>query len=201
MRPFIPPNQSACKVFEGIITRFSLRRPETILTLVGHSDRVRCVAFSPNGKTLATGSDDNTIKIWEVTGNGLIHHWQKTGPQADLILPQLRQYHLETLLDQHPDNEQKLIADREVWQIKAFADLAAAQAGGSSILARVAPLYARAERLYAAALALQDELLIRQDYAKMLRRWAGVYRSDGQAGKAGELEAKADGLWKEEKKE
>jgi len=49
---------------------------------------------------------------------------------------------------------------------------------------------------YAAAFALQDEPLIRQDYAAMLRRWAEVYRSDGQESKAKELEGKADGLWK-----
>jgi NADH pyrophosphatase NudC (nudix superfamily) len=55
--------------------------------------------------------------------------------------------------------------------------------------------YARANRLYAEALALQDELLIRMDWAKMLRKWAAVYRHDGKKGKARELEA--DGLRKE----
>ena len=66
------------------------------------------------------------------------------------------------------------------------------------MLSRVEAPYARANRLYAAALALQDELLIKMDWAKMLRKWAAVYRDDGKEGKAKELEAKADGLWKEE---
>lgn len=107
----------------------------------------------------------------------------------------------ETLLDLHPDNEAKLIATREVWQIKAFADLAAAQAGGSNVLSRVEAPYARANRLYATALVLQDELLILMDWAKMLRKWAAVYRDDGKEGKgkAKELETKAaDRLWKGE---
>ncbi|NMG07289.1 serine/threonine-protein kinase [Brasilonema sp. UFV-L1] len=35
-------------------------------TLKGHSSDVNSVAFSVDGKTLASGSDDNTIKIWNL---------------------------------------------------------------------------------------------------------------------------------------
>ncbi|MEH2217176.1 MAG: ribosome assembly protein 4, partial [Nostoc sp.] len=36
-------------------------------TLEGHSSTVKSVGFSPDGKTLASGSYDNTIKLWDVS--------------------------------------------------------------------------------------------------------------------------------------
>lgn len=42
-------------------------------TLKGHSSDVNSVAFSVDGKTLASGSDDNTIKLWNLTNLQEIH--------------------------------------------------------------------------------------------------------------------------------
>ena len=40
---------------------------EELRTLSGHSEGgVKTVAFSPDGKLLASGSNDATIKLWEI---------------------------------------------------------------------------------------------------------------------------------------
>ena len=84
----------------------------------------------------------------------------------------------------------------EVWQIKAFADLSANQAKGSNILEKVLPHFERADRLYTAALALQDEEIIRQDYARLLRRWGEILRLDSNIAASAELDARADKIYR-----
>jgi WD40 repeat protein len=61
-------------------------RPETKLwdvssgkvraTFTGHTDRITCLVFSRDGKTLASASWDRTVKLWDVATEKVIHTFQ-----------------------------------------------------------------------------------------------------------------------------
>ena len=50
-----------------------------MLTLSGHKDWVKRVAFSPNGKWVATASADHTTKLWDAATGDEISTIEHTG--------------------------------------------------------------------------------------------------------------------------
>lgn len=58
----------------------------SILSLVyrGHSDVVRCVSVEPNGQFIASGSDDCTLRIWEVLTTRTMNSIKFDGPVTDV---------------------------------------------------------------------------------------------------------------------
>ena len=45
---------------------FTVANQQPVRLFVGHMSDVRCCAFHPNASLLATGSDDLSIRVWEI---------------------------------------------------------------------------------------------------------------------------------------
>jgi len=58
------PDDSGC--IAGDITEWDVMKQQPIAHLAGHTSEVTSLAFSPDGKILASGSYDNTIILWDV---------------------------------------------------------------------------------------------------------------------------------------
>jgi WD40 repeat protein len=56
------------------LTRIKVVDP--VARLPGHTDGLMAVAFSPDGKLLATGSGDNTVKLWRVSDFSLLRTFE-----------------------------------------------------------------------------------------------------------------------------
>jgi WD40 repeat protein len=47
-------------------------RGEQLMTLTGHSNYVNCIAYSPDGSMLASGSSDHRVKLWNTSTGDLL---------------------------------------------------------------------------------------------------------------------------------
>jgi WD40 repeat protein len=55
-----------------VLPAFTQERPDIVWIRGGHTDWVVSVSFSPDGRLLASGSEDKTIKLWRVADGSLV---------------------------------------------------------------------------------------------------------------------------------
>ncbi len=68
-------------IMPTVHTNPAVQIPYPKLILVGHTDRVNSVAFSPDGKSALTGSSDNTARLWELGSGQILQTFSgHTGP-------------------------------------------------------------------------------------------------------------------------
>jgi WD40 repeat protein len=61
---------AAAGVASGEIRVWDVAGGRELAVLAGDQDHVRCLAFSPDGGTLASGGRDGTLRLWDVAGHG-----------------------------------------------------------------------------------------------------------------------------------
>jgi WD40 repeat protein len=59
---------------DGIVRLWDVNRTnqQPLRELQGHSKWIMCVAFSPDGSQLVSGSQDETVRLWSVAGGKLL---------------------------------------------------------------------------------------------------------------------------------
>jgi WD40 repeat protein len=68
-----PDNKLLAGADEDKVHLWNTTAGDLVRTLEGHTDRVLCIAFAPDGKTVATGSADKTVRVWDVESGELLH--------------------------------------------------------------------------------------------------------------------------------
>jgi WD40 repeat protein len=56
----------------GVVRIWDSKNLKLLSELVGHTDWINWVEFSPNGLYIVSGSSDSTLKIWDVKNRTLI---------------------------------------------------------------------------------------------------------------------------------
>ncbi|KAJ9109000.1 hypothetical protein QFC21_000326 [Naganishia friedmannii] len=74
------------EAWSGICGRTINQQPHWIATLESHQGNVTAIAFHCEGKWLATGSEDGTIKIWDTRTAGIQRDYYHGSPVNDVVV-------------------------------------------------------------------------------------------------------------------
>ena len=83
---FSPDGQTVASSCGGTVQIWNPETQEGEITLKGHTDRVQAMSYSADGRTLITGGDDKTIRIWNAETGECVKRW-KTPPSMSAPFP------------------------------------------------------------------------------------------------------------------
>jgi WD40 repeat protein len=63
---FSPNGQMLAVACDRVVQLWDVTTGHLVARLEGHQGKVQCLAFSPDGTRLATGSHDRTVRLWDV---------------------------------------------------------------------------------------------------------------------------------------
>jgi WD40 repeat protein len=102
------PSRPNAKSVPGVVKVWDAQTGRELLSLEGHPHRVVKVAFSPNGKRLASVSVDNTVKVWDA----------QTGRELFSITPKMARGGVYTGVAFSPDGK-RLATGGTMWDVQS----------------------------------------------------------------------------------
>src|SRR5262249_3371934 len=139
-----------------LLSLFDVRSGLELRRLTGHTDRVRGLAFSADGKQLASASEDQTVSVWNLSDlgsvqgklgllRGLVVREQEEGPlqivqKRDIYLSEGNRKALEDAGIEEKDPIDGLVIDGKLRPLRRAADFYRTvwqQRPGSTIAARI----------------------------------------------------------------
>lgn len=66
------PNVSKVGCGQALLYELPVGKPPRVLVEKNRRSKIGCLAFSPDGKTLAAGLDSGAVKLWDLT-TGVLH--------------------------------------------------------------------------------------------------------------------------------